>query len=420
MKILITAEHASSAFGGEALIPYQYFRCLRELGVDVHLLVHERTKRELCSAFPNDIERLHFVEDSLVNIWCNAIGKLMPDRIAVFTLGSISHFATQIRQRRIARTLIPTYGFAIVHEPIPVSPKLPSMMFGFSVPVIIGPMNGGMDYPPHFDLAGRVERAIVAILRLSSALWNVIVPGKRYAALLLVANKRTYDALPFNIRRKRFLEFADNGVDVSRFRGDPSPTSQKTLRIIYIGRLVDWKRVDLLISACRRLIGYVNFRVHIVGHGPLYGALQQQVQQMLLASYVQFHGWLPQATAADLLRNSDVLVLPSMRECGGAVVLEAMATGIPVIATKWGGPAEYIAPETGILIPPETPEQFVGELANAILWMAKNSEARVKMGHAGRQRVQALYSWELKAKALLKIYKDVVSAELGNDHPEVP
>ncbi len=122
LRILIVAEHASSVFGGEALIPYQYFKCLRELGKDVHLLVHERTKNELRDAFAADIERLHFVTDSFVNIWSHKLGKLLPDRLALFTIGAASHFETQIRQRRIARTLINSHHFDLVHEPIPVSP----------------------------------------------------------------------------------------------------------------------------------------------------------------------------------------------------------------------------------------------------------------------------------------------------------
>ena len=61
-----------------------------------------------------------------------------------------------------------------------------------------------------------------------------------------------------------------------------------------------------------------------------------------------------------LLRNSDIMVLPSMRECGGAVVLEAMASGVPVIAAKWGGPADYISEGTGILIPPDRQSNLSG------------------------------------------------------------
>jgi glycosyltransferase involved in cell wall biosynthesis len=414
LKVLIVAENASSSFGGEALIPYQYFKCLKEIGADVHLLVHERTQKELYKAFPNDIGRLHFVADSLVNIWCNKIGKLMPDRLAVFTLGAVSHFETQIRQRRLARSLVHTYHFNVVHEPIPVSPKLPSMMFGLSVPVIIGPMNGGMDYPANYDLVGRFERSIIAILRRTSTFWNRILPGKLHAALILVANERTYNALPSNLKHKRVLEFVENGVDLDRFSPESSRTRHEKFRIIYVGRLVDWKRVDLLINACGKLIGKVNCQIQIVGDGPMRGALEEQVRKMSLTSHVRFHGRLSQSATAALLRGSDIMVLPSMRECGGAVVLEAMASGVPVIATKWGGPADYIMANTGILIPPTTPEKFVGELADAMLSMAKNPEVRIKMGNAGRHRVQVFYDWRVKAKGLLKIYEDIVGVNITN------
>ena len=408
-KILIVAEHASAQFGGEALIPYQYFKCLREIGADVHMLVHARTRDELQKAFPNDVDRLHFVSDSLLNKCCAKIGQYMPNRLAVFTVGTLSHFETQIRQRRIARFLIHSQHFNLVHEPIPVSPKLPSMMFGLSVPVIIGPMNGGMDYPPNYDVTSRFERVTVAFMRWSAGLWNKLIPGKLNAALILVANQRTYNALPSNIQPKIMLEFAENGVDTDRFSQKENTRIRDALNIIYVGRLVDWKRVDLLLKAGSELIGKLNFKIHVVGDGVLRGHLEDQVKDLSLTHHVRFHGWLPQFETAKLLRNADIMVLPSMRECGGAVVLEAMASGLPVIAVNWGGPADYIATDAGILIPPDSPNKFVSELANSIMWMAVNPDLRSKMGTAGRNRAQRVYDWRVKAGILAKIYQAVVN-----------
>jgi len=409
-RILLVAEHASAVFGGEALIPFQYFKHLRELRVDVHLLVHERTRKELQDSFPNDLERLHFVADSFVNVWCHRIGKLMPDRLAVFTVGAISHLDTQIRQRHMARLLARIYGFDLVHEPIPVSPKLPSAMFGIRAPVIIGPMNGGMDYPPNYNLASRFERFIIAGLRWSARFWNNALPGKRQAALLLVANKRTREALPAKLKEKRILELVENGVDMDLFRPEPADAGHHAFRIIYLGRLVNWKRIDLLVDACKRLSGSISFQLDVVGDGPMGAFLKDQVQRLSLVSNVRFHGRLPHSAAAELLRRADVMVLPSVHECGGAVVLEAMASGIPVIAQKWGGPADYITGDTGILIPPATPALFITELSKALLWMAQNPQARTEMGKAGRRRAAALYDWRTKANALLKIYEDVLNA----------
>ena len=412
IKLLIVAEHASTRYGGEALIPFQYFRYLRQRNIDVHLLVHENTRAELCEAFPNDIERLHFVTDSIINIWCHKIGANLPDQLALFTVGAVSQFDTQVRQRRMAKALVDEHRFNVIHQPSPVSPRQPSMIFGLSAPVIIGPMNGGMHDPPNYYLTGCFERTILSVLKSTSMFWNAIIPGKRCAALLLAANKRTYEALPSNIKHKRVLELIDNGVDLDCFRVDASAIRREKISIIYVGRLVDFKRVDLLLDACGKLIGKIDFQLHIVGDGRLRRALEKQVNQLSLASHVQFHGWLPQAAVAEMLRSSDIMAFPSMRECGGAVVLEAMASGIPVIATKWGGPADYLTENTGILIPPGRPEEFITEFANAILIMAKNPDTRAKIGQAARHRAEALYDWRVKTDALLNLYEDVVSTNM--------
>jgi glycosyltransferase involved in cell wall biosynthesis len=408
LRILLVAEHASAAFGGEALIPFQYFKHLREMNVDVHLVVHERTRKELEESFSEGRDRLHFVSDSRLNILCYKIGRRMPDRLAVFTVGTISHFDTQIRQRRLVRRLLQSHGFDVIHEPIPVSPKLPSMLFGLSVPVIIGPMNGGMDYPPNYRTDSPIERLLVFALRCSAAFWNTVLPGKRHAARLLVANQRTFQALPAALRRKAVAELIENGVDAHLFRPQSGSGKGDNFQIIYVGRLVDWKRVDLLIAACAGLPDKIDFDLNIVGDGVLRGSLEEQVERLSLTDHVRFHGRLSQSAAADLLRRADVMVLPSMRECGGAVVLEAMASGIPVIATEWGGPIDYITRDTGILIPPATPETFVEELGKALIRLAKNPQERDQMGKAGRQRALTVFDWRAKAKTLLEIYQGVM------------
>jgi glycosyltransferase involved in cell wall biosynthesis len=408
LRVLLVAEHASAAFGGEALVPFQYFRQLRALGVDVHMLVHERTRAELMAAFPDDADRLHFVPDSAINVWCHKLSPFLPDRLAVFTLGALSHLDTQIRQRRSAKALIAGHRFDLVHESIPVSPKLPSMMFGLAAPVIIGPMNGGMSYPASYETAGPVERLVIPLLQLTAVFWNAIIPGKRTAAALLVANGRTLAALPRNLKQQNILTVAENGVDLDVFWPDTTRAPRAEAHIIYVGRLVDVKRVDLLLAACATLKDRLRFKLDLVGDGPLRQALEGQVRALALTSQVQFHGRLPQSVAAEMVRKADLMVLPSMHECGGAVVLEAMASGVPVVAARWGGPADYIDDDTGILIPPGTPDSFARELTAAILRLAEDPQLRDAMGKAGRRRIESHYDWRVKAKALVEIYRDVV------------
>lgn len=409
LKLLLVAEHASTKFGGEAQIAFQYFKRLREMDVDVHLLVHERTRKELDAAFPLDRERMHFVPDSFINIVCFRLSKLLPDRLAAFTIQAVSHLTTEFRQARRARALIREHRFNIVHEVMPVSPKQPSVLFGLGSPVIIGPMNGGIDYPKNYNTAGIVERMVIIGLRKTANLWNLLLPGKCLAALLLVANKRTLDALPPYLKRGKIVEFVENGVDANLFKPRLRDPQNGAFRIVYVGRLVDWKRVDLLVDACRRLKGKLDFRLELVGNGPLRAALEERARNGALADQVIFHGQMQHAEAADVLSRADVMVLPSMREAGGAVVLEAMASGIPVVATQWGGPADYLDSESGILIPPATPEVFITRLSDALLSLAKDADARLRMGQAGRRRVEALYDWRVKMGKLLEIYENVLN-----------
>jgi glycosyltransferase involved in cell wall biosynthesis len=286
-------------------------------------------------------------------------------------------------------------------------------LFGLSAPVIIGPMNGGMDYPANYRLDSRFERLAVSVLRASAAFWNLLLPGKRHAARLLVANRRTYEALPATLKGRPVIELVENGVDADLFRPRSAGGEHEKLRIIYIGRLVDWKRVDLLIDACARLADKAAFDLDLVGDGPLRPALEEQVRRLSLGDYVRFHGQLSHSSAADILRDADVMVLPSMRECGGAVVLEAMASGVPVIATEWGGPADYLTRATGMLIPPATPDIFVEEVAKALLWLAKNPGERAKMGVAARQRATTMFDWRAKASTLLDIYRDILNTDIS-------
>jgi glycosyltransferase involved in cell wall biosynthesis len=105
-------------------------------------------------------------------------------------------------------------------------------------------------------------------------------------------------------------------------------------------------------------------------------------------------------------------VLPSYYECGGAVVLEAMAAGLPVIAADWGGPADYVTPSTGILVTVASRYYFNIGLTAAMLRLARDPELRKEMGAAGRKRVMEEFTWEAKAKRILDVYRTVLNGSL--------
>jgi glycosyltransferase involved in cell wall biosynthesis len=206
------------------------------------------------------------------------------------------------------------------------------------------------------------------------------------------------------------VEMVENGVDLSTFqRRDREPSGPA--RFAFVGRLVDWKRVDLLLDAMLQVpAGYL---LEVIGAGPLSGELQRQAERLGLGDRVTFHGLLSQSSTAAVLGSCDGLVLPSIYECGGAVVLEAMAVGLPVVAADWGGPADYIQHDvTGMLVSPTNPEELTAGLAAGMTRLGEDRALGQKMGGAGRLRVEAEFDWVRKVDAMCEVYLNATEKKI--------
>ena len=371
--------------------------------------MHSRNREELLGEFPHDAERLHFVRDTKLDRVLFRIHRMLPPAVGFFTALWLQRTRSQFLARGIARKLVRRHRIDVVHQPIPVSPKETSVLHEMGAPVIIGPMNGGMTHPPGFEHSqGALFRAVMGLGRWLSHTLHRLLPGKRRAHTLLVANERTRAALPSGCGG-RVVTLVENGVDLSLWTpkqdGGASP-----VRFVFSGRLVDWKAVDFLVDAFAQVrAAEANVTLDIIGDVEKRGALESQVERLGLRDAVTVRGWMKQAQCAKVLRESDVFVLSSVYESGGAVVLEAMACGLPVIATAWGGPADYLDPSCGILVPPRSRETFASDFAAAMLKLAHSPELRAQMGRAGREKVVREYDWERKVDRILEIYAEAVT-----------
>lgn len=416
MRVLIVAEHASARFGGEAALPMHYFRVMRARGIDVRMVTHARVREELRDTFPNDADRITYIEDTPTHRWMWRLGGLLPARLAYITTGFVSRLSTQRAQRAVARALVREHRIDVVHQPMPVSPREPSLLHGLGAPVIIGPLNGNMTYPEAFRSGSERRLALIeGIARRFAESLNALMPGKRKAAAIVVANERTRRALPGKLSGQ-VLVIPENGVNLALWQHDPAPAANGDLptRFAYMGRLVDWKAVDLLLLAFKRASAGAPMTLTLFGDGVEKAALLALARELDVLGEqpdtpgkVFFAGWRSQVECAAALRHCDALMLPSLWECGGAVVLEAMACRLPVIATAWGGPLDYIDEHTGILVPPSSREALIDGLAQAMLKLSRSPELRRRLGEAGRRRVEAEFDWERKMDAMLALYASV-------------
>jgi glycosyltransferase involved in cell wall biosynthesis len=208
--------------------------------------------------------------------------------------------------------------------------------------------------------------------------------------------------------RGKVLELPENGVDLSIWSPPTAPIEATTNgRFVFIGRLVDWKRLDFVLQA---LVDCPGATLEVIGDGAMRDPWAATSRKLGIADRVKWLGWLSQTECAKRLHGATALVLPSIYECGGAVVLEAMACAVPVIALRWGGPAEYIDASCGILIPPSDEASIIKGFSEAQRLLATDPALQSRLGSAGRQRVETHFDWNQKVERMLGIYLGTIDA----------
>lgn len=425
MRVLIVSENISMKMGGESSLPFYYAKLFQERGVEVHLACHERVRTEVLSAFGDIEERVHFVQDTWLQRALYRLGERLGNRLKVAFTEQAIHLISQSSIRKRVLTLAAEKKIDVVLEPAPITPKGVSLMHNVGVPVVIGPLCGGMSFPPAFvEFDSLLTRLLVGLGRQVSGVAHKLLPGKLYADAILVANRKTELALPRAVRG-RVIQVFESGVDLQLWQPaaverDPK---QKIIRFAFSGWFKDWKGVSFLVSAFARVVAEVdNCELHLVGGGELENAIRSQVHEAGLDAKVHFYGWLDRVKAASILQNSDVFVMPSLRECGGTAILEALALGKPVIATKWGGPADYLNASCGLLVEPSSRTGFTDGLADAMIRLAGSAQLREELGKGAIARVREDFlDWDSKADRVLTILEEVTAlssehAKSGNEH----
>ncbi len=110
------------------------------------------------------------------------------------------------------------------------------------------------------------------------------------------------------------------------------------------------------------------------------------------------------------MEQCDVFCLPSVRESGGSVVLEAMAAGKPVVVADHGGPAETVSNDVGFRVPATDPDELVRGIRRALQLLHRREEVRQRMGRAARKHVESRYTWSAKAGAAVALYEELMAS----------
>lgn len=183
-----------------------------------------------------------------------------------------------------------------------------------------------------------------------------------------------------------------------------SNNTKHSFTIVSAGRLVSSKGFDLLIDAVHQIQTLLpnEWKLLIIGGGEMKATLQEQINTLHLQEHIQLVGPQTKAEIVRLFQQSDLFALPSQMETFGVVYIEALACGLPIIATDCGGPSDIITKENGILIPNEDMEA----LKEAILHISNNLNDYNREAIA--KDCQARFASDVIAKRLTTIFVETI------------
>jgi sugar transferase (PEP-CTERM/EpsH1 system associated) len=239
-----------------------------------------------------------------------------------------------------------------------------------NVPVVIHTRHG----------RGHPERRLTATLNRVASAWTT-----RYVA---VSEDAAWMARDVEHVPDGKLLVIHNGIDLERYSSAGTKPNRTGGRAVTVGRLDPVKDQETMLRAVRLVVDQMpGFQLNVVGDGPVRSNLETLRAALGLADHIHMHGYREQV--GPYLAVADFFVLSSISEGVSIALLEAMASGLPAVATNVGGNREVIVPgETGYLVPAGSPEALAGAMLD-VLAVPRTLE---RMGRASRRRVEDQFS----------------------------
>ena len=421
LKVLLIVEQCNPDWASVPLVGYNFFQEINNLA-DVTLVTHIRNKPAL-EKHPESEKVVYIEEGKLTKQYYKVVAKLTANGRVNWPLHNAlsypiyAEFNQQVYQKFQAKILNGDYD--IVHAITPMMPRYPYKVVNVcqQTPFILGPVNGGIPFPPGFQETARQEFAQFNFLR---AVGRALIPGYvetyKKADKILAGSTYTLNMLKdlFEISDQRIDLFYENGISEEFLNQTNIPNKDASyINLLFVGRLVPYKCADIVIESIGKLDQAIQnkIRLKIVGDGQERNHLENRVKELNLGEIVSFAGWVNQQETLDYYRKADIFCFPSIREFGGAVVMEAMACGLPCIVANNGGIGEYVTEETGFKIEPISRDYLTQELTNKIQMLVEDERLRESMSAKAIEKARE-FEWDNKARKILEIYQKML-AEKG-------
>ncbi len=405
MEILFSALSAYSPFGSESLVAHHYARVLgRSHGLHV------------IAAAPTDLGPTTpgVREVQVIDIGEANLNEVSPESLALFEIRQWG------RARRLTRR-----GIDLVHRVNPCSLDAPTLLAYMGKPLVVGPILASPLSPEsfreimwrdvhHYKASTPLHRRLAPRRRVAGMAVEVLrrqAQWLRRARKILVGSALTMESIPPALHA-RCEPIVYAGVEHEIFTPPVQPRQRSgagSVRLLYAGRLKPHKGLELLLKTCATIRRGRAFTLTVVGKGTPYfeGFVHSLVSDLGLGDLVTFLPPVSRERMPDLYRDHDVFCLPTLSDTYGVALLEAMSSGMAVVASDLGGPREIVAEGAGIRIPVITPDQFVSDCGAAVADLIDYPVRIDELGGAARRRILKCHDWETIGSHLEEVYESI-------------
>ena len=309
--------------------------------------------------------------------------------------------------------------FDVVLRLLPMSPVLPSPFAFFlrkgPIPFVIGPLNGGLPWPPGFS---QLESQKEWVSNLRSLYRYLPFAYSTYHDATAIIGASSQTCSEFAEYRDKLFFVPEPGIARSLCSDDtrrPEPGAK--LELIFVGGLVPRKACDLALRGAAPLLKSGLARFTVVGDGPERSRLEELVKSLGIEKDVLFPGWLRHSEVLTRLRSADVLVFPSLRDNGAGVVFEALGTGAVPVVADFGGPGDIVHPEVGYKVSLTNEADIVTQMEKVLAELAQNRDRLEDLRRQGMAYVRECLTWDAKAEAVTHVLRWAVGQGPKPDFP---
>lgn len=363
---------------------------------NVYVLTRTKCKEKIEPKIPYELkDNLHF-------IYCDSSSNLR--NISIY----LEYIIWQISSYRMAKKIIKEIKFDYIIHLTFGNVFLPTFMHKLKIPFIWGPLGGGekvnYEFYKDFKLKDRFPHIVKDLLIKTVKINPFVLSPTKKSKLIIARTEDTKSIFPKKYHNKIDIKL-ETCIDLSSVNVDTDKKqhiNDNIINLVFSGRLIAFKNAVALIEAMK-IVDEKNIILHIIGDGNQKSIIEKKIDDYGLNNNVILHGEMPREQTLEIVKNSDIFVFPSLRECGSWALMEAMLLEKPIICFNRNGMNIVTDESCAIRIDANSQEELIKYIASAITNLTNNKTLMKNMGINARKRIEENFAWKNIDKYIYKI-----------------